>query len=233
MNSRLFSTFDFLNPDNEGFIRDIKKASSISGEELSILLPFFIELKKAKTKLDEEELFNELEQKVVLPLSLINDVFSLANFLLKIIKDDEKILNDSISDWNNDLVDNNIIEIQNSKNLEVFFSFLRENIYPKFKETVNKAHYENGVLPAIQSIGTTIEVRAVLEKELELGGDIDEYNPNIIDTVPIVSIKIGLDSGIINEICFQATLKDLDYIIGELQGAKKGLNLFIKKLQMK
>jgi len=219
MKTRLFSTFDVQHENNKGFLDDLRKIKSLSKEKLSVLINSFPEFKDISIKIEKRKFFDDLQKKTDLSYNIISSVFDVTNFFLKRIDNDERILDDNILDWITELVDYKAFEKEYANIYELYFTLLREDIYPKFKQITSKTYYESGVLPSIKSIGTTLEMRAILDREIELGENVENYNPRIIDIVPIVSIKIGLDSGVPDEISFQVSQKKLDYLIGEFEAS--------------
>ncbi len=88
--------------------------------------------------------------------------------------------------------------------------------------------YTVGVLPYLKGVGTTVEMRAVLEVAFSLGDDLQAYKPQITSTVPVVSVRLSTDRD--TSIVFQANLHHLRLLIDKLEATYRDMSELQKHL---
>ncbi len=124
------------------------------------------------------------------------------------------------------------LEIDRDVAIPVFkevIEYLRsDEILQKYTKINDKKLATSGVLPSITSFGTTVELRAVVGNPFRIGMVADEnYDPDIKDIAPVVSILLRADSGVVDEFSFQVSEAELEALIQELHSAQ----ISIRKLQ--
>jgi len=88
---------------------------------------------------------------------------------------------------------------------------------------VSRRRSATGVLPSLDELGVTVELRAVQQKKYEWGTPLADYKPCIGDLVGVASIHIGVDSGDRREFHFQVDERELQFLIDGLTAAKADL----------
>jgi len=82
---------------------------------------------------------------------------------------------------------------------------------------------ESGVLPSFQSIGVTVEARAVNRRPFRWGMPLageGAYRPDIVGTAIVASVQLGVNRGVPADIYFQIDEVGIDNIISSLVAAK-------------
>ena len=98
-----------------------------------------------------------------------------------------------------------IVEADNPRRLEQFFA--------------------ESLLPSFTHIQTIVDFRSIIKQPYStiIGRNIKDYNPNCVDFVPVILIKLERDSTFPETFEFQCTEKDVNTLIESLQAAKKDL----------
>jgi hypothetical protein len=78
--------------------------------------------------------------------------------------------------------------------------------------------------PAITSVGTTVELRAIQKAPFDATQSIESYQPDISGVVGLVSISIRTDDADHPYYYFQADRKGLEILIATLQAAGRDLD---------
>ena len=81
-----------------------------------------------------------------------------------------------------------------------------------------------GVLPSLRGIGTTAELRGVFKRELRMGEKADTVAEEACldknqPLTPVISVALSVDAGIPDRFCFQASPKEISWLIEELRFA--------------
>ena len=76
-------------------------------------------------------------------------------------------------------------------------------------------------MPTFTRLGVTVEVRPVRGERYHWGTPVEDYEPEMLGSIEIASINIGVDEGTPKDLYFQADENDLDDIISSLRAAKK------------
>jgi hypothetical protein len=98
---------------------------------------------------------------------------------------------------------------------------IRKDIIPKYENIKDEQSTVAGVLPSVKSFATTVELRAVVGNPFRIGMKADDgYDPKIGRVVPVVSIRLATDSGVVDEIAFQLSEQELGALIEELKSAQ-------------
>jgi hypothetical protein len=88
------------------------------------------------------------------------------------------------------------------------------------------------VLPFFKSLGCTVEVRPIRKDVFRWGQSVETYAPEILGTVMVASIHIGVDEGAMEDFYFQASERDIDNIIDSLRVAKKEMTAMREYLRL-
>lgn len=92
----------------------------------------------------------------------------------------------------------------------------------ELEDDLSKSRSVAGVLPILDSIGHTVELRAVNKQKYKLGVGIDEYAPEYIDFVPMASFILRTDDE--EKLYFQVNKSGLKKLIDLLNVAKKDMD---------
>jgi hypothetical protein len=78
--------------------------------------------------------------------------------------------------------------------------------------------------PSFAGLGTSAEIRAVIENPYRFSDDITNYAPEIDKYVIRGTIRISLDRYPDRAVVFQVNQKELDFLLNGLQALRKGMN---------
>lgn len=134
--------------------------------------------------------------------------------------------------WVDDLEELGCVDRAARPVLETVLARIRSVVVPQIQAEVRRRRAAGGVLPCLTGCGVTIEIRAVREDFYRWGTPIEDYEPHILDTVPVASIHIGMDEGMPSDFYFQADEDDLDQLINMLHAAKKDMRALQAHLKL-
>ena len=131
---------------------------------------------------------------------------------------------DDYKSWGADLVEDGAITAAEQPAVDSLVAELRDKTVPAIKPKAMRQAAEGGVLPTFEGCGFTVEVRGVRENFYRRGMDVQrEYEPEVVDHVPIASFHIAIDAGYPRDFYFQIGLDDIDYVINMLTAAKRDI----------
>ncbi|MCH8151184.1 MAG: hypothetical protein IH830_02280 [Planctomycetes bacterium] len=232
MKSRLFSGYDPNAKDAEDFSRDLRATLELSEEHLSQCLRTFPEMRRAGLKRVRDAFFKDLEQRTELSRLCLKQALSVMGFFVDHLLGDDKreIRRDTAQEWADDLEHLKVIE---SNHRTAFLGLAADLVATasSLERERLRREAEAGVLPVFRSCGVTIERRAVQEDIYHWGEPIDDYQPEMVDSVNIISVHIGFDGGDPSDVYFQMAEQHVDYLIDQLVAAKKDLVAFNRFLE--
>ena len=74
-------------------------------------------------------------------------------------------------------------------------------------------------------MGYTVEARPIRSGVYRRGTPVDEHNPEILGSVILASVHLGVDVGPCKDIYFQVDAEDVKNIIGTFQAIEKEMGL--------
>jgi len=225
MKTRLFYTTCESRDNALSFLRDSKVLLSLSDEIRGELLGMVAELEaEAITGRQWVEKLEALASKHRIPVVDVTSAMQVLRFLTGQLTN-ENYKDDSTEDLADDFTwaaREYGVPLE-SEHKDLFRDTLKElrlRVIPKYEKIKRRRSAANGVLPSISSFGTTVEVRAVVENRFHIGMKAAQYEPKIVDFVPVASVSLGVDSGPIERFCFQLSEEELDALIEELRSAQ-------------
>lgn len=163
------------------------------------------------------EIKERIEKVTGLPQTIFEHVMDFASFLIRQIED-EYVASDEPEAWVSDLQDLDLIKKGDADHFLAFAATVCSTAEAVHRQKRGRS-YEAGVLPALSSAGATVELRGVFDKTYHWPQPVNEFNPELLGVAPIISVHIGLDSGNPNEIAFQASVEETEFLIAILQAA--------------
>lgn len=233
MKSQLFRQFDPSDSDNADFKKMLAATLRIDEQTLMLLLEMLPELFSKNTGQDITKVATEMERRSGLPRVEIQKPLNLATFFVRVMGKHEEIRVESPELWIEDLLSRKIIKRSEAPRFLRFVTALKEKTFPKIEALSKAGEADVGVLPTLAGITTSVELRAVLRKDFELGDDPSKYVPEIEEVRPIVSVSIRLDSGTPSTFAFQSAPQHLEYLISQLQAAQKASRELAKRYTRK
>jgi hypothetical protein len=128
--------------------------------------------------------------------------------------------------WAADLVELGMLDESLASRLATFLTAFREQVFPEVEAARRRREFATGVLPALKGTGVTVELRAVTDKHFQWGDDVSQFDPTIVETIPVISVLLGLDSGTPDSVTFQASPAICRDLISELEAALKTAEAF-------
>ncbi len=115
------------------------------------------------------------------------------------------------------------LKADESANVEILLGLIKQEI-KWYDEHILKNTFERGLFPNLQSMGTTVELRAVFNREIEGNEKVEEYKKEVkldknYPVIPIISIAITLDSGTPSRFVFQASPEGVEKFIERLKAS--------------
>lgn len=146
--------------------------------------------------------------------------FGIISFFYKTFSSDPGIdpsATDSPEDIVSDFADLEIIptDTDSSKFLHLLTALKQFAIQDKPKRLTEK--FLKGMFPTLNSIGTTVELRAILDPPYDPSLPVSDYTPNVSKLIAIASINLKLDNHPHSPFFFQATVPEIQQIIDRLQ----------------
>jgi len=231
MKTVFFTQFNIDEESNKSFVRDLNfllklKLDKISKIETEYLRSYPTTLgisKKDKLALAETIGISEGD---------ISSSWNVIGYLVRSLSE---------KDCENDTPENLTADLKNSQNfadvdekkLLNFFLEIKNNITPKFKEYQITKKCSVGILPSLNYFATTVELRAAIDPRFEYETALEDYNPQIKQPVPIISVKLSTDSDSAKELFFQASPEKIQLLIKELQAALLNLKKFEEYVRKK
>ncbi len=221
MKSRLFTTV-FDDPDAEkakAFAKHLRELLDLSEKDRQVCVDSYPEIKAARSPTEEHKLVSELASRSAIPRHTLVHALTVVNFLVDALLS-EAFPDDDYEHWADDLRELGWVD----GNSQPVFDALLERLISarselQFQQLERGA--TGGVLPCFNSLGCTVEVRPIRKEILRWGQPVDTYTPEILGTVAVASIHIGVDVDTAKDFYFQADEQQIDNIIDSLRAVKK------------
>jgi len=224
MKSRLFGAL-FDKPESDwakAFVRDLADTVQLEEEDRQACLLMLPKMYLVHTAGERNRLLEQFAIDHQIDRGKAKHALGLMGFLL------EKLLDDDLPDsdwqvWAEDLEDLNYLTTLSRPIFESMVAAIRSELLAEVEPEIRRRRAAAGVLPVFTGCGVTVEVRSVREAPYRRGAPIEEYEPQVVDTATVASVKIALDEGPCKEVYFQADESDMDYLINLLEAAKKDI----------
>ncbi len=226
MKSILFSRLDLSDERNKGFSTDLVELLQLSQSQLDALVKSLPEYLESTTKPKKSALISDIAQSTGILQYRLDSLIAILIFFLAQMEDDE-ISVDEPDAWMQDLQELGVLSDENSVTFLRLIQELKTSTIERFSRIRRIQLETGGVLPSFSSIGYTVEMRGVFSEDYESWKPLETYSPKLLDLVPVASISIGIRGEAKSEVAFQASLDQIDIMLGHLNAAKKLL------LQMK
>lgn len=228
MKTRFFADFDPNREENKVFVRDLRDLLRLSPENRGHFYKAILDSTRTFDPMQDEEILQRLTQDTKQVRPHVDCAFRALRFLAKQLTRDEFQM-DSPDDLAEDLRDLAVIQADEAKAVAQVIAHAKSELFPEYSKIALARAYSGGVLPSLRSIGTTVELRPVIEPYFRLGMRPEEYKPKIVDQVPVISVHLTVDSGPAKEFVFQTSPDELEAIVRRLQGTLMDLHLLEKR----
>jgi len=234
LRSRLFSSFDVRDKENEGFIQDLKSLMKFDPADQKEIAKAAADVDLARTGSDEMRVIESLEERTGRRAVDLVRPLRFGRFLLKSLdKDTPSVREDTPEMWADDLVALKIVSGEQKARFLECATFVRNEIFPYYEKEGRRVRFEGGAFPSFNSFASTVELRGVTIPRFKFDDALDKYKPKVEGVIGVASILIGVDSGTPEKFCFQVTGENLNKLIDQLQATKKDLEALEKKYKVR
>lgn len=232
MKSRVFTTiFDDPQAENaKAFARHLQELLELRSEDREACLDALPDLRLARTETQERELLDDLARSRSIERHKLVHAVSVVNFFVDALLSD-RIPDDDWTHWADDLCKVGCLTTEKRSAFESLLSRLTDDL-PTLRDQDRELSTAGGVLPTFKSFGYTVEVRPIRKEIFRWGRKVEEYRPEILGTIILASIHIGVDKGPLKDLYFQADKSDIDNMIATLMAAKKEMGVFREYLEL-
>lgn len=224
MKSRLFTTiFDDSEAENaKTFARHLADLMSLKPDARTVCLETYEELRLKRTRSQRKPVLEALIPKCKADRHVVEHAILIIDFFVDALLTDELPDTDPTI-WFDDLLFAGWIKTDAKSEFDRMIEYLRTTVTPQLKPVLTRRRAAGGVLPVLTGGGFTTEIRSVRKEYYRFGTPAREYQPEVVDVTPVISIQLAVDEGNPSDFFFQAEEDDLDFLIDLLQAAKKDL----------
>jgi hypothetical protein len=144
----------------------------------------------------------------------------------------DRYKNDRPEDLLEDLLELRLISSSQAPKMEALIKILKDEVAPELHKLKLEREYAVGVLPGIERVETTVELRAILDPPFTHGKDAAKHKVNIIGTVPVVTVCLLTGDGPSERFAFQCDREVLDLIIEKLEVTRRELKSLALAVQV-
>jgi len=230
MKSVLFSRFDPTS--SKSFEEDLKILLNMSKEQRSLFLEHYHKIRLTQSETEERQTIRKLAKKAELADFDIKSALNVFDFFLRVILgtlDDEEFIEDTPELWALDLISKGLLTESEKPTFVESLEYLQDKIVPTIGPTIRARSYSAGVLPVLVGLTTTVELRAVQKQEYTQGQKADDYIPQIVDLVPVASIRIEVNKGTPKDFFFQVDEGDVNHLNNSFKALKKEIDELKKR----
>lgn len=220
MKSQVFSRFDPTS--NERFRRSVADAAQLTEQGLLQVVQRLPDLLLAEDRDRAEAIESILVNELKTTPRLVQGALVLFTFYAtKLCEPDFKL--DSPKALCEDLVELQVLAPANRDKMERALAAVQQITRDKLSIEWRRSQAARGVLPCLESIDATVELRAILDAHNSSRlVSLNDYQPRIHGVVPIVSVSVMTDSSDQSYI-FQCDEKQLETLIMRLEMANRDL----------
>ncbi len=222
MKSKLFDNFDPEEDRNKALQRDLGRFLGMSGPQRDACVAALGELAISYTRDASRQLMEKVQRETGCSGVTVEGVLHMLRYFLSRMVD-LKTRDDEPQAWGEDLVSYSYLKPDETPIFIDHMDRIRREIVPNVTAHLRQREYSAGVLPSLREIGITVELRAVREDIYHWTTPVDQYQPRIIDVVPVASIHIGVDTGYPEDFFFQVDENELQLLIDDFAAAKKDI----------
>ena len=232
MKSRVFTTvFDDPETDKaKQFVRHLQALLELSSEDREACLDALPGLRLARTDTQEREFLDDLARSRCIERHKLVQAVAVLSFFVDALLAEETPDDDS-THWADDLRKLGWLSEEKRAAFESLLSRLTGDL-PALRLQKREFTSAGGVLPSFKAFGYTVEVRPIRKEVFRWGRKVEEYEPQILGTVTVASIHIGVDVGPAKDFYFHADEIAIGNMIATLMAAKKEMAVFREYLKL-
>lgn len=232
MRSKLLSTvFDDPEASNaKRFERHLRETMSLTEVHRNRCIAALSDVKSARTDTQTKLIVEALAEETGVSHSILEHALSILSFWTDALISDS-LPGEDYSLWCSDLSD--LGWIDDGQRSE--FNSMLDRLIDLSSEMLLQSKERSatgGVFPRFQSMGCTVELRPIRKRLFRWGESVEGFQPEILGTVLIASVSIGVDDGPVRDFYFQADETDIDNIIDSFRAAKKEMAAFREHIRL-
>ncbi len=232
MKSRVFATL-FEDPDSDKakqFLRHLQDLLQLEPAARAQCLRTLPHLRAPQTPTQEREVIDKLASSTSIERAKLVNALSVLDFFVDALLA-YRIPEDDWTHWADDLMALSALGANTKPVFESLLSEIRTDL-PALRQQDLERTAKGGVFPTFKSFGYTVEIRPIRRDFFRWGRPAEEYDPEILGSVMLVSFAIGVNEGLVEDFYFQATEEDIDNMIATLMAAKKEMACFRNYLKL-
>jgi hypothetical protein len=227
--SKFFEQFDASSLAKTDFLDDFRKLLALDTAARKSFMDALPELLTSPDEGTLTSMIGAIASQLQLPVGRIYDCLGSARFLVNFIIGSGGAA-DEAELWAQDFIKEGLFSQTDHSALAVVLKRLQE-IAAQIQPERRREEAATGVLPVLDSIGTTVELRAVLGTRFRVGAtSLSDYEPSITGTLGIASIRLTVDTG--DDFSFQVDEHALKALIESLEATRRELDVFVRSSQL-
>ena len=214
------------------FPKDLKIFLSLEEEQKNILVSGLVRTRIARTANEENKIAKEVASKANISIADVGGILGFLHYLINTFMDREVPFDDH-KEWLSDLKEASVLQnAQEEKAFMDLISTIQVALVSKVEPEVKRRRATQSVGPFLDRISVSVGVVPVIKNAYRYGDSLDNYEPEIIDTAIVCSVRLSLDEGIAKEVSFNVDVDVLDMTINILMAAKKNIVVLQKFLKV-
>ncbi len=225
----------FQNPESDQaktFSKGLKAFLSLKEEQKKTIIDFLPSVRIARTASLENQIVKEIASKAKISIAEASEMLASLLYLMNSFMERSLPVDDH-KGWMSDLREVSVLSDSNEeKTFEDLLSTIQVAIVSQVEPEIKRRRAAMYVGPFLKSISVSVGIVPVIENYYRYGNSLDSYEPEIVDTVVVGSVRLSLDEGIAEEVSFHIDADVLDMTINTLMAAKKNMDALRKYLKI-
>ena len=214
------------------FPKDLNTFFSLEEEQKNTLVSGLVRVRLAKTVNEENKIAKELASEANISIADAGGILSLLQYLMNTFMDRNVPIDDH-KEWVSDLKEASVLQnAQEEKAFMDLISTIQVALVSTVEPEVKRRRATQSVGPFLDRISVSVGVVPVIKNAYRYGDSLDNYEPEIVDTAIVCSVRLFLDEGIAKEVSFNVDVDVLDMTINTLMAAKKNIVVLQKFLKV-
>ncbi len=231
LKSKFFRSFDLGDDDGKEFKRSLDKLVELTQDLLLGLARDVPQMMRLRTGAQRQDFVDAQVER--LGISRVDAGVALDAIARWVsLFTSERSKDDVPQHLVDDLLELKLISSSQVPKLESLIKALKEEVAPEIHKIKLEREYAVGVLPAIERVETTVELRAILDPPFTHGKDAAKHKVNIIGTVPVATVCLLTGDAPGERYAFQCDREVLDLIIEKLEVTRKELKSLALAVQV-
>lgn len=223
MKSKLFNKNLWL--ENDRFKEDLKRLVEFPVESIVEAPNVVVDVHLANTSAEADEVFSIATKKMSVDEAKLRSTFQVIGNFVREMAPDGDAAADSIDSIVADIKDAEIIPSSSIEKLREFLIATKKTAAERFHRAEKKKQYQDTGLPTLIGVSTTVNLRAVFEKEFKSNMSVETYDPRCEGLIPTATVKLRFDSDSpFENVFFQASQREIRILKEHLESLEKQLS---------